>query len=111
MDADPLKRPTADELCDIIYNWRNEVGDEKDTEFYRQYKEAEEFNESMTSNSNVISPSPYTTHPQAIYTSRLLDYKELPEPQNSKEINIQFYTELSGISFPKLILFYLFILY
>ncbi|KLL04300.1 MAG: hypothetical protein MRECE_1c133 [Mycoplasmataceae bacterium CE_OT135] len=26
-------------------------------------------------------------HPQAIYTSRLLDFKNLPEPRNSKEIN------------------------
>ena len=35
-------------------------------------------------------------HPQAIYTSRLLDYKNLPEPQNSKEINDQYYAEYSG---------------
>ena len=96
LDADPLKRPTADELLNIIDNWQNEVNKEKDTEFYRQCKEAEELNESMTSKSNVVSPSSYTTHPQAIYTSRLLDYKNLPEPQNSKEINIQFYTEFSG---------------
>jgi hypothetical protein len=32
------------------------------------------------------------THPQAIYTSRLLDFKNLPEPQNSQEINEQFYS-------------------
>ena len=78
------------------------------SEFYKQYKEAEEFNQSITSKSKMVSSSSYTTHSQAIYTSRLLDYKNLPEPQNSKEINIHFYT---GISFPKLILFYLFILY
>ena len=42
-------------------------------------------------NAPIVSTS-YTTHPQAIYTSRLLDYKNLPEPQNSKEINIQFYS-------------------
>ena len=87
LDADPLKRPTADELYDIIYNWWGEVYcNKKDTEFYRQSKEAEGFNESITSNSNVVSPPSYTIHPQAIYTSRLLDYKNLPEPQNSKEI-------------------------
>src|SRR5436190_763471 len=89
LDADPLKRPTADELYNIIKNWYNEVDNNKNkddediefSEFYKQYKEAEEFNESMTSSSNVVSPTSYTTHPQAIYTSRLLDYKELPEPQ------------------------------
>jgi serine/threonine protein kinase len=74
LDADPLNRPTADELFD----------------------EAEEFNKSITSKSNAqlnISSPSYTTHPQAIYTSRLLDYKNLPEPQNSKEINNQFYAK------------------
>ena len=110
LDADPLKRPTADELLDIIKNWLKEINNKnKDdeniefSEFYKQYKEAEEFNQSITSKSKMVSSSSYTTHSQAIYTSRLLDYKNLPEPQNSKEINIQFYT---GISFPKLILFY-----
>src|SRR3954454_21686729 len=93
LDADPLKRPTADELFNIINNLCNEVRYKKDTEFYKQHKEAEEFNQSITSKLNTslnISPS-YTTHPQAIYTSRLLDYKNLPKPQNSKEINNQFY--------------------
>ena len=97
MDADPLKRPTADELFNTIYNWRNEVEDEEDTEFCEQYKEADELNQSIiTSESNIDSPTSYTTHSQAIYTSRLLDYKNLPEPQNSKEINVQFYREFSG---------------
>src|ERR1043166_7412443 len=38
LDADPLKRPTADELCNAIYNWY-----EGDEEFNKQYKEAEKF--------------------------------------------------------------------
>ena len=33
----------------------------------------------------------YVIHPSAIYTSRLLDFKNLPEPRNSKEINEKFY--------------------
>src|SRR5436853_4787680 len=77
----------------------DEAGNKKDTEFYKQYKETEELNKSITSelntSLNISSPS-YTTHPQAIYTSRLLDYKNLPEPQNSKEINNQFYAKYSG---------------
>jgi len=32
----------------------------------------------------------FECHPQAIYTSRLLDFKDLPNPQNSQEINNQF---------------------
>ena len=94
LDADPLKRPTADQIYSNIYNWYNEIYAGNDTEFYKQYKATKEFNESITSklntSLNISSPS-YTTHPQAIYTSRLLNYKNLPEPQNSKEINNQFY--------------------
>ena len=97
LDADPLKRPTADELFGILKSWYDYVENYivKDTEFYKQYEEAEEFNQSVISKSNIVSSSSYTTHPQAIYTSRLLDYKNLPEPQNSKEINVQFYNSLA----------------
>jgi hypothetical protein len=87
LDADPLNRPSANELHVILRDWYYK----EDTEFYKQFKEAEEFNKSTTSESNIVSSS-YKTHPQAIYTSRLLDYKNLPEPQNSKEINNQFYS-------------------
>ncbi len=78
-------------------------------------KEAEEFNESITlklnTSLNISSPS-YTTHPQAIYTSRLLDYKNLPEPQNSKEINNQFYNSLGNqLMIFEIIIFILFDLF
>ena len=110
LDADPLNRPTTDELFDIVYVFRD-IYNDSNTEFGKQSKEAEEFNQSVTSKSNTplnISPSSYTTHPQAIYTSRLLDYKNLPEPQNSKEINVQFYSKYSGNYFFEIsFLFYL----
>ena len=90
LDADPLKRPSANELHSILDSWYDDYV--KDAEFRKQCREAENFNQSkVTSQSNIISSS-YTTHPQAIYTSRLLDFKNLPEPQNSKEINIQKYS-------------------
>ena len=105
LDADPLKRPTAGELFDIIKTFCG-INYYSNTEFNKQCKEAEEFNKSITSelntSLNISSPS-YTTHPQAIFTSRLLDYKNLPEPQNSKEINDQFYAKYSGIYFFEII--------
>src|SRR3954451_5008013 len=52
LDADQLNRPTADELSNIFGYWWGEVYNEKDTEFYKQYKEAEEFNQLMTSKLN-----------------------------------------------------------
>jgi serine/threonine protein kinase len=104
LDADPLKRPTANELYNIFYNWMDEAfkNYKKDSEFCKQHKEAEEFNRSVISKSSKVS-LPYATHPQAIYISRLLDYKDLPESQNSKEINDQFYTEFPGNYFVEII--------
>ena len=84
-DANPLNRPTASELDKILSDWHWNIGDENDTEFYRQVKEVAKVNE-------LFSESPvYKVHSQAIYTSRLLDFKNLPEPQNSQEINKLFY--------------------
>jgi hypothetical protein len=40
----------------------------------------------------VISDSNYQIHPSAVYTSRLLNFKNLPEPQNSQEVNDKFYS-------------------
>ena len=58
----------------------------EDSEFYEQIKEADEFNEKQPlkkiSNNTELA---YTTHPQAIYTSRLLNYNNLPEPRNTDE--------------------------
>src|SRR4051812_41574882 len=52
LDADPLNRLTADQLVSIILNWWLEILDAKDTEFYKQYKEAEGFDQSITSKWN-----------------------------------------------------------
>src|SRR3954451_16374948 len=40
LDADPLNRLTADQLVSIILNWWDEVCYKKNTEFYKQYREA-----------------------------------------------------------------------
>ncbi|RGB39586.1 kinase-like domain-containing protein, partial [Rhizophagus diaphanus] len=84
-DADPLKRPKADELLklftDIFANWKEH------SVISKQINEANEINE-KSSSSTVQSPSSssslsYITHPQAVYTSRLLDFKNLPKPKNA----------------------------
>ncbi|RGB28797.1 kinase-like domain-containing protein [Rhizophagus diaphanus] len=62
-DADPLKRPKANELYDS------------------KLKINEKFTStSLPYNGTTLS---YTTNPQAVYTSRLLDFKNLPEPKNA----------------------------
>ncbi|PKC57359.1 hypothetical protein RhiirA1_472623 [Rhizophagus irregularis] len=90
-NADPLKRPDANELHELIMKLFRDIADNKvDSVVYGQVKEADEINKE--SSSTVQSPLSlsstsasllYTTHPQAVYTSRLLDFKNLPEPKNA----------------------------
>ncbi|KLL03221.1 MAG: hypothetical protein MRECE_23c007 [Mycoplasmataceae bacterium CE_OT135] len=89
-DANPLQRPVASELAKTLNDWYNG----KNAEFNNQCKEFRAL--SKTTNTSLK----YKLHPSAIYTSRLLDTKNLPEPRNSQEINDQFYKskELCGSS-------------
>ncbi|RIA87880.1 kinase-like domain-containing protein [Glomus cerebriforme] len=96
VNADPSKRPTAESLHEI-FNQRHS----EDSEIYKQIKEADEFNDFNGKQPSIIKPSVnteiiYTTHPQAIYTSRLLNFNNLPEPKNVKK-----YSESIKIDFTK----------
>ena len=97
VDADPLKRPTADYLREKFDKWlvdviscsfefdqlRDDVHNDT-SEIHKQIKEADEFNKKQPTLINTLSDTEltYITHPQAIYTSRLLNFKNLPEPKN-----------------------------
>jgi serine/threonine protein kinase len=85
LDANPLNRPTIYEITNILKSWRFKFTDE--TELQKQIKEADEINKNL-SNSNILSTNSglsYKTHSEAIYTSRLLDFNNLPEPKNSDD--------------------------
>ncbi|GBC00772.1 hypothetical protein RclHR1_03970014 [Rhizophagus clarus] len=86
-NADPLKRPKARELTDLLDDlfYSAEVYDGSH-EIKKQIEEADKINEKLASPSllyNTGTTLSYTTDPQAIYTSRLLDFKNLPEPKNT----------------------------
>ncbi|CAG8688306.1 17040_t:CDS:2, partial [Racocetra fulgida] len=61
-DINPLVRPTASELFDLLGKWYCD----QDEEFCCQYKQIEGTKKSLTLET-------YQVHPQAIYTSRLLN--------------------------------------
>ncbi|RIA84226.1 kinase-like domain-containing protein [Glomus cerebriforme] len=88
VDADPSKRPTAKYLTDTFWQWGHGNYSNTDSEIYKikkQIEETDEFNEkqpSFTKSDN--TELTYTTHPQAIYTSRLLNFNNLPEPKNAE---------------------------
>ena len=78
-DAKPENRPTAKELCQILKMYSNQYNGI----IYSQIKECEKIRESKLRNrSNEDKSKNMQTHPQAIYTSRLLNFKDLPEPVN-----------------------------
>ena len=70
-DPDPENRPSAIEVDNLITSFYESYSyKEGNDEIKKQFKEAEEFREA---NPSSINNSQSTTHPQAIFTSRLLD--------------------------------------
>ncbi|POG83025.1 kinase-like domain-containing protein [Rhizophagus irregularis DAOM 181602=DAOM 197198] len=88
-DAKAENRPTAKELYQTLNKWykcknedsdtESQVNEDSDTgsQIY-EYNDKIKLNRTSEKRSNNIQ-----THPQAIYTSRLLNFKNLPEPVNS----------------------------
>ncbi|POG67873.1 kinase-like domain-containing protein [Rhizophagus irregularis DAOM 181602=DAOM 197198] len=84
-DAVPLKRPKTRELCDLVASLYRSSRHSDDHKIKKQIEEADKINEKLTSTSlsyNGTSLS-YTINPQAVYSSRLLNFKNLPEPKNA----------------------------
>jgi serine/threonine protein kinase len=81
LDANPLKRPTAEEIEDTLHSLQCESA-----ELQAQIKEDKIINK--LSNSQILSTNlgmSYNTHPEAIYKSGLLNFNNLPEPRNSDD--------------------------
>ncbi|RHZ61221.1 hypothetical protein Glove_349g97 [Diversispora epigaea] len=88
-DARVTHRPTFEELrhelkkyYDDYYNYLEE-GKNKDSEIGIQIKKAEEFSANQES-TNTTTTLNYQSHPQAIYTSRLLNFSKLPKSKNEE---------------------------
>ncbi|RHZ83822.1 hypothetical protein Glove_87g245 [Diversispora epigaea] len=92
-DARVAHRPTFEELYDELWKYYNdyrnylEKGKNEDSEIVTQIKKVEEFSanqESTNTTTTTTTPLNYQTHPQAIYTSRLLNFSKLPKPKNEE---------------------------
>ena len=93
LDADPLNRPKAKELWKNFLDLCNNADKthnnyEENSLINQQIREVDEINKQLPPltipSTDILS---YTTHHQAIYTSRLLDFKNLPEPKNADSNN------------------------
>ncbi|CAG8594627.1 19021_t:CDS:2 [Cetraspora pellucida] len=81
LSADPRYRPTAEELKNTLGQYYKNV-EKKETDLYT---EVEKINKSAPIYYQAQSALPkYQTHPQAIYTSRLLNFQKLPKPESVK---------------------------
>ncbi|GET51334.1 kinase-like domain-containing protein [Rhizophagus irregularis DAOM 181602=DAOM 197198] len=85
-DADSSKRHKVDKLVELHFDLLINLNKE-DSVIHKQIDEADEINKKS---SLMVQPPlsftstlSYMTHPQAVYTSRLLDFKNLPEPKNA----------------------------
>ncbi|RHZ51152.1 hypothetical protein Glove_482g79 [Diversispora epigaea] len=93
-DARVTHRLTFEELYDELGKYFDdyydylEKGENEDSEIVIQIKKADEFSanqeSSNTTTTTTTTPLNYQTHPQAIYTSRLLDFSKLPKPKNDE---------------------------
>jgi serine/threonine protein kinase len=87
-DAKAENRPSAKELYQILKKWKDELKSYEDSEIGSQIKECDKISKSKFKNRSSEDKSKnLQTHPQAIYTSRLLNFKNLPEPVNSSDLS------------------------
>ncbi|POG64798.1 kinase-like domain-containing protein [Rhizophagus irregularis DAOM 181602=DAOM 197198] len=114
-DAEIKNRPTTKELYQLLNKWyvetkdiedRDDSEDDEDSkngsnsqksELYFQIKECDKIRkEKFKNRSNEDKSKSFKTHPQAIYTSRLLNFKNLPNPVNSSDLlSFQFSSDTS----------------
>ncbi|POG73840.1 kinase-like domain-containing protein [Rhizophagus irregularis DAOM 181602=DAOM 197198] len=97
-DAKAENRPAAKELFQLLRKYFDELNKEV-SEIYSQIKECEKIKVNKLKNrTNENKSKNFQTHPQAIYTSRLLNFKNLPEPVNSTDYLSSFQEPVSSIS-------------
>ena len=90
-DADPEKRPTADEILKIITFWKDAIESNISSYSEEQLNELEEVKKIFEeADKKPFNPSTITAtvHPNAVYTSRLLNFTNLPQPVNSNKVTI-----------------------
>ncbi|RGB40442.1 kinase-like domain-containing protein [Rhizophagus diaphanus] len=84
-DAKAENRPTAKELLLKLKKYLDELSKD-DSEIYSQIKECEKIKVNKLKNrTSEYKSKNIQTHPQAIYTSRFLNFENLPEPVNSTD--------------------------
>ncbi|RHZ83769.1 hypothetical protein Glove_87g250 [Diversispora epigaea] len=82
-DARVAHRPTFKELWNELKKYYYDYSD-KNSEIRIQIENSEKLSKNLGLKNSTITPLNYQTHPQAIYTSRLLNFSKLPKPKNEE---------------------------
>ncbi|GET59452.1 kinase-like domain-containing protein [Rhizophagus irregularis DAOM 181602=DAOM 197198] len=69
----------------LIESYKLEYNETELTELQKQIREVEEIDNSLPTSSVPSTRLAYETHSEAVYTSRLLNFNNLPEPKNSDD--------------------------
>ena|SRR5438094_289748 len=94
MDADPDNRPTAEEILKTIDFWKDNRKTPRSNkpnyskEQLDELKMMRKFFNKMDRIKYDPSTIPVTTHPDAVYTSRILRFPNLPQSRNSNQVTI-----------------------
>ncbi|EXX68308.1 Tpk1p [Rhizophagus irregularis DAOM 197198w] len=95
-DPEIKNRPITKELYQLLTRWDGEKYN-SETEIYFQIEECDKIRkEKFKNRSSEDKPKSFKIHPQAIYTSRLLNFKNLSKPVNSLDLSsFQFSSDTS----------------
>ncbi|CAB4441067.1 unnamed protein product [Rhizophagus irregularis] len=90
LDANQLNRPKAKEIKKLLSQWLRELSGHSEFDNYtgiqQQIKESEITNSrTLVSAISTNLGISFKTHSEAIYTSRLLNFNNLPEPKNTDD--------------------------
>ncbi|RIA94150.1 kinase-like domain-containing protein [Glomus cerebriforme] len=96
LDANQLNRPTASEVYKIIIQWCGEIF--RETELKKQIEEANIINKKSQTSNVILTSLSYEIHSEAIYTSRLLNFNNLPETKNSDDY-YKYYDNIISIKY------------
>ena len=73
----------------MLRKWYYDILNKRDGEVYSQAVECEKVRKNkLRNNSSKSKPKNIQTHPQAIYTSRLFNFRNLPKPVNSSNLSL-----------------------
>ncbi|GBB83208.1 hypothetical protein RclHR1_00100012 [Rhizophagus clarus] len=92
LDSDPEKRPSSREILKVIFQWNLEfMNGGSESEIVKEFSNADAIASQEYSSNEV------TSHPEAVYKSRYMNFRDLPNSKNSLGVQVE-NTEFSDVN-------------